>query len=395
MPRKATPLTDAECKKATPKEKPYKLTDGAGLFLAVSATGNRVWRGSYIDQGKPQTATYGPYPTLSLKDARVMHQDTRRKLLKGEVVKKVVAWAPVVVQPTLSKTIEVYLEAREKDASQKYLQNCRFAMNAYIEPDLGKFQLDSVERKQLLGCLMKINDAGRTAYARKIRMWVDNIYEWALHHEMCKTNPAHMINPRIAFNQHKVKHFPSLKLLEVPAFLRRLNQEPDYQDVLACKLLALTWVRTDELRCMTWAEIEGDVWRVPGTRMKEELEHIVPLPRQALDLLRTLKTRCAGSEYVFPGLRKPRNPMNANVILRKIHGIGYKGKMSGHGWRSVASTWANEREYNRDHIEVALAHIEGDVRAVYNSAMYMSQRRAMLQAYADWLDEATLSPAET
>ena len=396
MPRKATPLTDAECKKAAPGDKDYKLGDGLGLLLFVSSKGAKVWRGSYKLDGKDQTVTYGPYPTLTLKDARAMNVEHRRKLLKGEPVKPVKI-APKAKQPTLSATIAKYIKAKDGDLSAKYLHDMGQAMATLIEPDLGALELDGVTRQQLLITLMKINDNGRTSYVRKVRMWVDVVYRWALHMEICNTNPAALIEPKIAFSKNNVAHFPALSLLEIPQFLRRLNQLPEYMSMLACKLLALTWVRTDELRHMEWSEIEGDVWRIPGVKMKEGLEHIVPLPRQAIEILHKLSAMNTTSGFVFPGAFKRNQPMCGNNILDVIYGIGYKGRMSGHGWRRVASTWANSqffpdgrRLFDKEHIEVALAHVEGvSVRAAYNSADYLQSRRIILQAYADWLDEVT------
>lgn len=136
---------------------------------------------------------------------------------------------------------------------------------------------------------------------------------------------------------------------------------------------------------MTWAEVEGDIWRIPGKRMKKNREHLVPLSTQAQALLKEMKLRSRGSAYVFPNDRTGNRPMSENSILYLIHRIGYKGRMTGHGWRKVGSTWANEHEFNTDHIEMQLAHKEGGVRGVYNSAEYLKQRRAMLQVFADWL----------
>ena len=136
---------------------------------------------------------------------------------------------------------------------------------------------------------------------------------------------------------------------------------------------------------MTWDEIEGDIWRIPAKRMKKRREHLVPLSTQALELLAELKLRSRGGIYVFPNDRDGKRAMSENAILYLIHRLDYKGRMTGHGWRKIGSTWANENEYNADHVETQLAHIEGGVRGVYNSAEYLKQRRVMLQAFADWL----------
>lgn len=178
---------------------------------------------------------------------------------------------------------------------------------------------------------------------------------------------------------------------QVHTLMERLKFEDQLQSVIACKLLALTWVRTVELRTMLWAELEGEVdawhtWRIPAGKMKRRNEHLVPLSRQAVELLAIQRMRCRGSKYVFPGEHTILRPMSENAVLYLLHRIGYKGEMTGHGWRSVVSTWANERGYPPDAIERQLAHVPGDkVRAAYNRAAYLPQRKEMLQDWADWL----------
>jgi len=167
-------------------------------------------------------------------------------------------------------------------------------------------------------------------------------------------------------------------------------------------MLALTWVRTTELRFMQWSQIEGDMWRIPANQMKgksgSKREHLVPLSRQALETLGTLKAMCRNSQYVFPADFRIDRVISENCITDLFERIGYKGRMCGHGWRTVASTWANEqfydevtRKYDKDYIETALAHAPIGVRGIYNSAEYYPQRKAMLQHYADWLDDAYAS----
>lgn len=163
--------------------------------------------------------------------------------------------------------------------------------------------------------------------------------------------------------------------------------EGELQSVLACRLLAMTWVRTAELRMMEFTELDGAVWRIPAGKMKRKRDHLVPLPRQALALLGELRARSRGGKYVFPAEHRDDRPMSENAILALLARIGYRGRMTGHGWRTIASTWANEHGYNRDAIERQLAHAPDDkVRAAYNRAEYLPERTTMLQAWADWLD---------
>ena len=217
----------------------------------------------------------------------------------------------------------------------------------------------------------------------------------AIAQEYCEEDPADSINPRYAFGRKQVVHFASLPMSELPGFLDRLGFEQELQSVLACRVMAYTWVRTKELRCMRWDQIEGDVWRVPAPVMKLRREHLVPLAKQVQDLLAKLKMRSRGSPFVFPNDRDPQRPMSENSVLYLIGRIGYQGLMTGHGWRHVVSTWANEqtnedetKRFDKDWIEMQLAHTDDDkVRSTYNSAEYLPQRRRMLAAWADHLDK--------
>lgn len=379
-------LTDADCRRATPNDgKLRKLFDGHGLMLAVLPSGNKVWRMAYRNSdGKQQTAVIGPYPLIGLKEARERRDALRLKLVDGEDLR---ARPRTKASIALDVAIESYWAGRT-DISAGYKSNALRALAMYVSPTLGATPVRDISKDDLMAVLKPMDDAGLSVYVRRVRMWVGQVLDWAVQHGHCADNPASNINSKVAFSRKPREGFAALALAEVPGFVERLALEDEIQSVLACKLLALTWTRTDELRRMTWAEVEGDVWRIPGKRMKKGREHLVPLSTQALVLLAEMKLRSRGSKYVFPNDRGGSRPMSENSILYLIHRIGYKGKMTGHGWRKVGSTWANENEYNSDHVEVQLAHKDGGVRGVYNSAEYLKQRRVMLQAFADWLFKA-------
>ncbi|MGO4382052.1 tyrosine-type recombinase/integrase [Pseudoduganella sp. RAF53_2] len=377
-------LTDADCRRATPNDgKLRKLFDGHGLMLAVLPSGNKVWRMAYRDaNGKQQTAVIGPYPLIGLKDARERRDALRLRLLDGEDLKSKSAGKPSI---TLDEAHEKYWAGRT-DTKEGYRKNARSAYEMYMSPTLGKAMVRDITKEQLMEALRPVDQEGKSVYVRRLRMWVSHVVEWSHQHGYCDGNPAAAINPKVAFSRKKAVGFAALPLADVHPFLERMALEEMTQSVLACKLLALTWTRTDELRSMTWDEIEGDLWRVPAHRMKGGREHLVPLSKQAQQLFTELKRRARGSKYVFPNDRTATRPMSENAILYLIHRIGFKGKMTGHGWRKVGSTWANENEYNRDWIEMQLAHVEeNEVRGAYNSAEYLKQRRGMMQDYADWL----------
>jgi integrase len=385
-------LTDHQCRSAKPGEKPRKIADGHGMYLFISPTGAKIWRVGYRQNGKEGTEVLGPYPLLSLADARIKRDEFRRKLLDGVDVKakpkKSITFSDAVEKYWLgSKDPSGQYAGGRKDVSDSYTANATRGLAMHLEADIGKTPIGMVTREMILVPLMRLDAAGKHVYAKRLRMWAGLVFDWAVEHGHCAINQAALINPEKAFGRKPTENHAALSLSEIPAFLHRLGMEKELQSVLACRLLALTWVRTGELRMMKWDEVEGDVWRVPGPRMKMKRIHLVPLSRQALVILDNLKARSRGGEYVFPGERTLDRPMSENAVLYLIHRIGYKDRMTGHGWRGVASTWANEHGYNRDHIEMQLAHGSDDaVRSAYNHAAYLLPRRVMLQDFANWID---------
>jgi len=379
-------LTDAKCKTAKSDGKARKLFDGFGLFLFVAPTGSKLWRMAYRLDGKQQTATFGPYPLVSLAEARTKRDEIRKKIALGEPL-KVTAQKSI----TVADAISTYWTSRN-DVTEGYRSNAIRGLEMHINPFLGKELVRNISKEILLEVLLKLDAAGKHVYARRCRMWFGMVLDWAVERGYCTSNAASQIKPEKAFGSRPVEHHASIPLAGVPALLHRLSLEREIQSVLACKLLALTWVRTKELRQMQWWQIEGDLWRVPSSAMKKRREHLVPLSKQATELLERLKARSHGSVYVFPSDRRIDRAMSENSILYMLGRIGYKGEMTGHGFRSIASTWANEHGFPSDAIEKQLAHDSDDkVRSAYNSAEWLPSRVKMIQAFADWLDECLLS----
>ena len=376
-------LNEAKCKAARADEKPVKLFDGGGLYVFVSPTGAKTWRVSYRLNGKAQQKSLGPYPAVSLAEAR-----RKREELKGDLREGADPMAERKRQRvglTFKAACEQFWGGR-KDISESYRKNASRALEMHLWPELGEVPIGAIDRLTLLAALKRIDDKGLHEYVRKCRQWASQVFEWAVEHEYAKINPAALINPEKAFVKKTVVSFAALELHEVPEFVQRLNLERDIQSVLACRMLAYTWVRTNELRMMRWDEIVDGCWIIPAGKMKRKKDHMVPLPSQALTVLQEQRNRTR-SEYVWPSDRRDDRPMSENAVLYLIHRIGFKGRMTGHGFRSVGSTWANERKYNPDAVEMQLAHTpENKVRSIYNRAKYLDERRKMLQDWADWFD---------
>lgn len=373
-------LTDAVCRAAKPGAKAVKMFDGGGLFLFVSPKGAKVWRLAYRVNGKAQTATIGPYPLIGLAEARKKRDEIKLKLLAGEPLAK-----RSKRSLTLSEACGEYWGGRD-DLSASYLANAKRALEMHIEPKLGAVPVAELTREQVLDALKVMDAAKLYEYVRKTRMWLSQVLDWAVENGHAEANVAATIKADKAFGKAPVEHFAAVSLPEVPALMERIALEGEIQSVLACRLLALTWTRTVELRMMEWSEIHGDQWVIPAGKMKRRREHVVPLTAQAMEIIENMRARSRGSPYVFPGDHRIERPMSENAILYLLHRCGYKGRMTGHGFRSVASTWANDAGHNPDAIERQLAHVPADMtRAAYNRAAYLPQRRAMLQAWADWL----------
>ena len=373
-------LSDSKCKSAKPKEKAYKLFDGHGLYLSVNPSGSKLWRFTYRKNGKAQTVSIGSYPLIPLVEARAKREELRLALLSGELLKP----KKKEIVP-LAKACEDYWAIR-KDITDQYRKNAINALRSHVCHKLGEKPIGEITRSDVMEVLKVMDAAGKSVYVRKTRIWLSHVFDWALEHEYCDINPCSMIDPKKAFSATKVESFAALDLREVHEFMRRLDFEGVIQSAIACRMLALTWVRTQELRLMEWSEIDRDVWRIPSGKMKRRKDHLVPLPRQALELLEHLKARSKGSKYVFPNDRRLDRPMSENAILYLIGRMGYSKRMTGHGFRTVASTWANENGYKSDAIERQLAHVPEDkVRSVYNRAEFMDERRKVVQDYADWL----------
>jgi integrase len=388
-------LTDNTCKRAAPGPKPRKLADGHGLHLYIAPSGHKGWRCSYRFEGKEQLATFGAYPLVSLAQARQACHELREKLARGENPKADAAPPPKPRDLLLMhQAWEDYWDNQRKDVGARYRQHARRALEMHLHK-LRELPVAELTREALLEQLNAMNKQELFVYVRKVRQWVSQMLDWCVEQGKCKENVAKLIDPKKAFGRRRVTALAALKLGDVRGLMERLSFEDEIQSVLACKLLALTWVRTGELRMMEWDEIDGNLWRIPEGKMKRQHDHLVPLSRQAMEIIEKLRLRARGSKYVFPNDRRIDRPMSENAVLYLLHRIGYKGEMTGHGWRSVGSTWANEEGYDDDAIERQLAHVPEDkVRSTYNRAMYLKKRREIMQKWADWLDDPDTSSLE-
>ncbi|PZU09842.1 integrase arm-type DNA-binding domain-containing protein [Sphingomonas sp.] len=386
-------LKELEARYATKRSKDYKLADGGGLYLLVRPTGSKLWRMKYRFADREKLLSFGRYPDLSLAEARLKRAEAKLALAAGrDPGAREAALAGKTFEQAARAWHQNRLEALDEAHAARIL--ARLERDAF--PELGAMVLREIKPADVLAMIRKVEARSALDVSRRLKQHVSQIYRFAIPQGWADTDPAAYLADLLK-PKPRVRHMPRVSTDELPKLVRAIDaydgeENPKRRAITRAALMftLLTWARTNETRLATWAEIErldGDepVWRVPAERMKMGREHIVPLPTQAVDLLKALREHSRGA-HLFPG-EKPGQPLSQNTMIYGCYRMGYRGRQTVHGFRGLASTWANEAEcYRPDWIEMALAHADEDeVRSAYNSALYLSPRRRMLQAWADYV----------
>lgn len=393
MPRKVTPLSDSEIKAAKPKDRLYKITDGQGLYLEIKPTGSKLWRFKYRFDGKEMVPlSFGPYPDTTLTKAR-QKRLTARDLLVNGIDPAEQKKADNAAKKVTGLTFETL--AREWFAynSPRWAESTSYKAKLYLENDLipgiGSRPVKSITRPELVELVRKVEARGTLNAAGKIRQWLGQIYRFGLACGVVDNNPATDLDV-VAAPAKAARHHPHVTFAELPELLGKIDTT-NINTLTRCaiRLLVLTAVRPGELRAAPWSEfdLEAATWTIPKERMKARRPHVVPLPRQALAILRQLQEITGHYPLVFAGQQNPERPMSENTVNKALRLMGYEGRQTGHGFRHLLSTELNGRGYNKDWIERQLAHGDNDeIRATYNHAAYLEQRREMMQAWADSIE---------
>ncbi len=393
----AMALTDVKAKNAKPKEAPYKLTDGQGLYLLVAVSGSKLWRWKYRIGDKENVCALGQYPDMSIAEAR-RERDAMRALVKQGIhptqhrnAQK--AQRATENANTFKAVAEAWIAKKSPGWSPSYLKQIESVLGADVYPAIGAYPIRNITAHQLLGIVHGMEERGAATVAILVRQWLSAIFRFAVARLMADSDPAAALKG--AITRPKVKHHKPLSRADIPRFVKALGQYGGYRTtVISLRLVMLTFVRPGEVRTASWSEFDLDraEWRIPAERMKMREEHVVPLSRQALELLKELKPLTGGQQWLFPNYRRPKTCMTITTMNRALERMGFNGKdsigFSAHGFRATASTMLNELGYRPDVIERQLAHKERNkVRASYNQAEYMAERVVMMQAWADLLDE--------
>lgn len=384
-------LTNTAVKNAKPKEKSYKLFDGGGLFLLVNKSGSRYWRMKYRLARKERLLSIGVYPEVSLKEARAKRQEAKKQLSKG-------------IDPSEFKQLakltgsqgEFEYVAREWHTKNKttWTENHASRILTRFEKDifpwLGEKSISTITALELLAALRRIENRGALETAHRAMQNCGQVFRYAVATGKAERDPSGDLKG--ALPPVMKKHLASITdPKKIAGLLRAIDgYEGHFVSKCALRLAPLVFVRPGELRHAEWSEIDLDnaEWKIPAEKMKMRQVHIVPLSTQAVDILTEIKQLTGKGQYVFPSIRTNKRPMSENTVLAGLRRLGYtKEEMTGHGFRSMASTLLNEKGWNKDAIERQLAHAERDtVRASYNYAEYLPERRKMMQAWSDYLE---------
>lgn len=390
------PLTDARIRTTKPDAKPVKLADGGGLYLEVRPSGKKLWRYRYRIADKENLFAIGEYPDISLAEARAEHDKARALVKQGVHPSHNRQAVRLSTQLANANTFEaVAVEWISKKAGRwtpYYRRQVENFLSADVFPYVGKLPIRSVTAGHLLEIIRRIEERGASTVALLVRQWSSAIFRYAVATLRADSDPAAAL--RGAIHRPRVEHRKPLTKGQIKDFTEALEKYGGYRTtVIALRLLLLTFVRPGELRKALWSEFDLDAaeWRVPAERMKMREPHIVPLSIQTVILLKELQTYTGGRGLLFPNYRRPNDCMTATTLNRALERMGFNGKdsigFSAHGFRATASTLLNEQGYRSDVIERQLAHAERDkVRASYNHAEYMDERKAMMQEWADLID---------
>ncbi|MBU3738754.1 MAG: DUF4102 domain-containing protein [Rhodoferax sp.] len=373
---------------------PGKYFDGAGLYLELTRAGGKYWRMKYRFGGKEKRLAFGVYPAVTLAEARD-HAVEARKVMRagvdpGALRKSEKAKAAHDAANTLEAVARAWLSHQSGRWEPITLYRITASLETYIFKQLGSRPVASVKPGEIMAAVKRIEEAGASDQAGRVLQRVKSIYRWAVTHEVIDANPMVDLVPSEILRPRDVTHRPAMSDAELPEFLAKLEgYQGDTHTVRALRLLMLTATRPGEVRGAMWSEFNLDaaLWTIPAERMKMKMEHRVPLSRQAVDVVQSMRALSGDRLLVFPSPFYPVKSLSENTFNSALARLGYKGSATAHGFRALFSTVANECGWDPDVIERQLAHIEGNrVRAAYHRSLYLEERVRLMQWWADYID---------
>ncbi len=389
------PLSDTEIRKAKPTASRQRLFDGGGMYLEVTPAGGKLWRLKYRFDGKEKLLSLGTYPEISLKEARKRREEGRQLLAEGtdpSAQRKAVRHArKVATLNTVEATARAWLDHRETAWVERTRTIVLSSLENDVFPVLGDRPITEIQPADIRQLVQAIEARGAGETAGRVFQRLRAIFRFAIAHDVIGTDPTYPLKPAEIFKPRKVQHRAALSERDVPIFLQRLAAyEGDPTTSAALTLLMLTALRPGELRGARWDEIDIDraLWRVPAARMKMKTEHTVPLSKQAIAVIESMRPISGRGALVLPSPIYPGKPLSDGTLNSALARMGYKGIATAHGFRTLFSTCANEAGWNSDHIEKQLAHEDrDDVRGSYNRAQWIEERTKLMQWWADRIDQ--------
>lgn len=386
-------LTEAKIKNAKSQDADYRMFDGYGLHLMISKAGSKYWRWAYRYNGKQKVLALGQYPYISLADARKRRYEAKELLDSGIDPSSIKKKNIVKSKNIFSVFANQWLENQKGTITEKHLNQKKRRFELDVLPYIGNDAIDTITPKTILEIIKRMEDRSVVEQSKRVLQMCAAVFDYAIAHEVTQFNPCHSIKK--ALKPYKAKHYNSIEFSELPDLIKAINQNKCrlyLATVNAIKLLMLTFVRTGELIGSKWQEFnfETKQWHIPAERMKMKRPHIVPLSRQAIEVLYEQRLhRSPHNDYVFPSVVRANKNMSNNTILKALERLGYGGKMTGHGFRSLAMTTIIEQLKYREKVpDLQLAHAERNaVMASYNRSELLDERTKMMQDYADLLDK--------
>ena len=407
--RLTTKLTELTIKKAKPKEKQYKLADGEGMYLRVYPNGSKYWQLKYRFDGKHKTLSFGVWPEVGISEAREKRFEARKKIKQG--IDPIQEKQQIIIDKneqelekereeqrksdTLKKVAEEWYQRQSPGWTEKHNQVVLNSLKNHVFTALGEVPVSEITKQDVISTLRKLEAEGLHETCYRVRQRLEAIFEYAEIGEYCNGNPARGLQK--IFTKPQPKNHASLPISELPVFLKKMDEDigtfPTTK--LAMMFMIHVFVRTHSLRHAMWNDFDLDcnepLWIVPEYDMKNRFHFHVPLSPQAVGILHDMKKFSGPDGQVFPQVRNPKKVMSENTLLYYSNRLGYAGRSTIHGFRTVASTALHESgKWSHDTIELQLSHLVGNkVSRAYNKAEHLHERREMMEWWSDYIESLT------
>ena len=387
-------LTDNKIRGLKPREKKYKVSDGKNLFLVINTNGSKYWRYKYIFHGKEKLLAIGVYPNITLSQARELRNEAKQQLSNGNDPSFIKQTNKINIKLAIQNSFEIIArEWHAKFLSKWKIEHAKTIISRLeknIFPWIGNKPISEVKPMELLNLIRRIESRGARELSHRVLQICGKVFKYAIVTDRSEVDPSATLKGALEPVQRK-HHASITNPEEIGKLLIAIDSYKGYFITkCALKLAPMLFVRPGELRKAEWSELNFDKaeWRLPPEKMKMKSLHIVPLATQVIYILSELHNFTGKGRYVFPGLNNLNRPMSENTINAALRRLGYlSNEMTGHGFRSMACTILNEQGWNKDAIERQLAHIErNNIRAAYNYAEYLPERKKMMQEWADYLE---------